>query len=373
MSTVTLTFEFYVDGSLTDATSVVLRDPTGAYGVKRDDTDATVVAADTAMTHSGTGLYTYVMTEPAAGLTYTYWPYATYDLVPYSTSKTFTASTVGLYRLITLANAKTYLGVSDSDHDTEIGWAIDAATDYIEKHCRYKFIARDYTQWIDGTGDSILELPQRPLNSVSQVSTGQVQGMTVKCADTAAAQAFVSVSTTAVTVTIHGGANEGSTASTFASNATLTAMETAIEAVAGTWTVTVLSDYGSMRSSLIRPCGGRFCLDNYASLDIPDQGLTDYEVEFDEGCLIRSSRFPSGESSCFVAYNAGYAIGDLPAEVVQVCRELIAFYFNQVGGEFNPALSGETLGDYTWRRFSQADEGKQWSRRLAPFMRGGIT
>lgn len=70
---ITLTFSHRVDGTLTNATSVVLSDPTGTYGVRRTDTSATVVADGTAMTNASTGVYTYVLTEPAAALTYQYY------------------------------------------------------------------------------------------------------------------------------------------------------------------------------------------------------------------------------------------------------------------------------------------------------------
>lgn len=70
MSSTLLTFKFKQGGVLTDATSVSLSDSTGTYGVRRTDTLASVVAANTAMTHAGTGLYTYTFTDPAAGLEY---------------------------------------------------------------------------------------------------------------------------------------------------------------------------------------------------------------------------------------------------------------------------------------------------------------
>lgn len=62
-----------VGGVLTDADSVVLRDPTGAFGIKRTDTGAIVTAAGTAFTHISTGVYEFTFTEPAAGLQYEYW------------------------------------------------------------------------------------------------------------------------------------------------------------------------------------------------------------------------------------------------------------------------------------------------------------
>lgn len=73
MSSTTIRFRLTVNGAATDATSVVLRDPTEAFGVRRTDTDAVVVAAGTAMEQVGTGVYEYAFEDPAAGLTYNYW------------------------------------------------------------------------------------------------------------------------------------------------------------------------------------------------------------------------------------------------------------------------------------------------------------
>ncbi len=65
--------EVRVGTVLTDATSVVLSDPSGTFGVKRNDTGEAVVAAGTAMTRVSTGIYEYTFTEPAEGLSYTAW------------------------------------------------------------------------------------------------------------------------------------------------------------------------------------------------------------------------------------------------------------------------------------------------------------
>lgn len=77
MSSIIRTFK--VDGVATDMTSVVLSDPTGTYGVKRNDTDAVVVADGTAMTRTGVGTYTYTFTDPAYDLVYTYYLEAVYE------------------------------------------------------------------------------------------------------------------------------------------------------------------------------------------------------------------------------------------------------------------------------------------------------
>ena len=59
MATRILQKTFRVEGVLTDVTTAKLSDPTGTYGIKRNDTDAVVVADGTDMTHSATGVYEY--------------------------------------------------------------------------------------------------------------------------------------------------------------------------------------------------------------------------------------------------------------------------------------------------------------------------
>lgn len=72
MSDTTITRTIKIDGVLTDPTSVVLSDQTSTFGVRRTDTSATVVAADTAMTNLSVGVYSHTFTDPAPGLTYEY-------------------------------------------------------------------------------------------------------------------------------------------------------------------------------------------------------------------------------------------------------------------------------------------------------------
>jgi len=73
MSSITLIGRWYVDGVLADPTSVTLSNPTGTYGVKRDDTDGVVVASGTPMVRTSTGVYQYVLTTPEPALRYTWW------------------------------------------------------------------------------------------------------------------------------------------------------------------------------------------------------------------------------------------------------------------------------------------------------------
>ena len=57
----TISQTFKVAGVLTDVTSAKLSDPTGTFGIKRNDTDEVVVADGTDMTRVSTGTYEYVL------------------------------------------------------------------------------------------------------------------------------------------------------------------------------------------------------------------------------------------------------------------------------------------------------------------------
>ncbi len=72
MSQTQITTNFKIDGVLTAATTAVLSDIAGAFGVKRNDTDAVVVADGVAMNALATGVYEYTFEDPADDLTYTY-------------------------------------------------------------------------------------------------------------------------------------------------------------------------------------------------------------------------------------------------------------------------------------------------------------
>ena len=63
--------ENYESGILVDATTVVLADPTGTYGIKKNSDDTIIVEANTVTTAEATGLYTYDIDSLDTDLAYT--------------------------------------------------------------------------------------------------------------------------------------------------------------------------------------------------------------------------------------------------------------------------------------------------------------
>jgi uncharacterized phiE125 gp8 family phage protein len=142
---ITLQFGFEVAGVAADVTSAVLRDETVAYGVKRDDTDAVVVAAGTAMTWVATGTYEYEFTPPADGLTYTWVVEYVYGGETYHNTFSYADTT----RIVTIVEAKEQLRILHDGEDLYIGTLIDAATSWAEKYQGRKYLTQTCVDYLD--------------------------------------------------------------------------------------------------------------------------------------------------------------------------------------------------------------------------------
>ena len=164
MSTSYVRYTFRDDtDTLFDPTSIVLSDPTGAYGVKRNDTDAVVVADGAAFTNIGVGIYEKSWTDPAADLTYT--AYAEYVIggETYWTPKTV-IGTPSSSNPVTTDEAKDHCRVTTAADDTLIGGLITAATTWAERYTRRQFITSTETQYFDDFADPMI-LEWSPLSS----------------------------------------------------------------------------------------------------------------------------------------------------------------------------------------------------------------
>ena len=71
--------------------------------------------------------------------------------------------------LCSIDDVKTYLGLSGSDHDTQLTALVANASEAIESFCRRKFTQTDYTEYHDGMGSGILLLDHHPAQSVTEV------------------------------------------------------------------------------------------------------------------------------------------------------------------------------------------------------------
>lgn len=170
---ITLTFRFKVAGVLTDLTSATLSDPTGAYGIKRNDTDAVVVADGAAMTHSATGIYTYSFDEPAADLTYGYYVEWVYAGETTHTPFTYEATS----RIVTVEEIKRDLRYTEDDQDTYLEHLIDLATALAEEHQGRKFLTTSVTDYLDAwPALGVIFVAYSPLIAVDSITYVDTNG-----------------------------------------------------------------------------------------------------------------------------------------------------------------------------------------------------
>lgn len=273
------------------------------------------------------------------------------------------------YELTTKARVRAYSGLSDITNPTDalLDQLIDAVTAEIERICQKGIMSRAYTEWLDGPLSGPIQLSQWPIISFYRVSDETVRVINAQCSLTDTDEAFIEVDnpTTLVRTTVTSGASVGSLDYSTAAQPTVGQLATAITAVAG-WTASALSAYTLMRTSLLRPCGRRECLDSPAYLEAPYAALADYSVIYDTGELrLDAGRFLPGIRNVYVNYTAGYATA--PEDIQQLADELVTQMYHD--GRRDGALQSETLGDYSWT--AAADSGKTSAEimtRLAPYM-----
>lgn len=84
------------------------------------------------------------------------------------------------YALVSLANTKTFLGITDNTKDALLEMLINMATDYIQSQCNVNyFMATDYViQELDGTGTDQLVLPNHPAWDLTSLQERTGSGIT---------------------------------------------------------------------------------------------------------------------------------------------------------------------------------------------------
>ncbi len=112
-----------VDGVLTDAISAELADPTGTFGIKRNDTSEVVVAADTEMTRVSAGAYEYTFSA-AEGVAYTAYVKIVYAGATYCFERDIPASVAPASSSFDYSNIRQAVGfMLGFGRDPEVDWS----------------------------------------------------------------------------------------------------------------------------------------------------------------------------------------------------------------------------------------------------------
>ena len=254
--------------------------------------------------------------------------------------------------LTSIENFKDYIDYNDNDKDAVFERLINSASDFLARYWNRTLPATTYTlERYDGGGEKLF-LRNFPVTAITQVSHGELGVIQIKYTSTTAYNAYVNVSTTGVILTVDG---VSIAEKTFALYATMQAMAAALNAESG-WTASVISSgYNGYPSSQLFKKLNRFALNAYTYLEMPDQPLDDYDVNYDKGIIYLPSGFNKGFQNVYVTYTAGFASGSIPSSAEQICIELVKYKYD--GIKKNKGMASEKIGSvyaYTARDLKDA-------------------
>ncbi len=241
---------------------------------------------------------------------------------------------------------------------------IAGISDAIHKFCRREFVARDYDELYNGSGERRLFLRRYPIISVQAVRHNPTAVVCVKNTDTATnQQARVSVQNTGLLLTRVASGTASSNTLAYSSYATLQNLATAIAALGNGWSAQVVGDaagdyYGlwPAQDLWVQPTfgdgvtsqGALNARGQWAELRMHTAELAGYDFD-PRGWLHRggsaadffgdAAAWPVGAGNFRVQYTAGYL--NVPEDVQEACAQWVAAAFWQ--SKRDPGLSQEQV------------------------------
>jgi hypothetical protein len=272
--------------------------------------------------------------------------------------------------LIGLERAKLAIPDATTSDDRTIDALIAACSEAIQKYCGRHFALRSYDEILDGCPGARLLLPQYPIHAVESVRCAPTSVLEVQNTSTAVnQQARVMVTSTGLTlVRIASGVRTVDTSVTFAANATLQAVATAINVLGNGWSARVAGsstgDYGLWPSQDLyvapsfgdaqRGEGAFDCRGVWAGLSLHVRELSGYCWDA-RGWLYRRDpwcdTWPGGDADGVwhggpgwwrVQYTAGHAV--IPDEVQEACAGWVSALWWQ--SKRDPRMSHQSAAGF---------------------------
>jgi len=163
----------------------------------------------------------------------------------------------------------------------------NAVEQFILNYCNRDFEAANFVEYYSGLGSQKLLLKNYPIINIKGVylATADV----IKIYNTNKyTSAIVSVDSTGINLEYNGSTTSGNF--TFATNTTLSALETAINAAGSGWVAEVLDDYDTVVSTELLEMFGQHAINsNYIYLSIPYNNMSQYKCDKVNGIIYFST------------------------------------------------------------------------------------
>lgn len=283
----------------------------------------TVLNANTSLTGSGT--ITFAVSYSATTRKFT---------INSGTGKTIaythSTSTAGLTLGFDSDKAATQTITSDVEagDPTQIVSSIkDEVEEFVSGYCNRTFESTAYRlERYDG-GNQIINLYNYPVTAVDRVATFTLNVIRIMNSN-AYSTATVSVNTDGLRLVLDGTAD---TTITFASNATMTAVVAAVNAIGNGWAAELLSPtYANFKSTELIPVYGQNVINsNWVDLHKTDDPEDDFFVDISRGQIRKCGGWPFGFRNVYVDYTAGYSSSNMPKDLQLAVKIIVQFIYNK--------------------------------------------
>lgn len=241
--------------------------------------------------------------------------------------------------IVTLANTKTYLGITSTTDDALLELLIDRSSAQIQRYLGRSLVSQTLVEWYDTYGADRLNLKQNPAENIRFVGIGSTAVMSVS--SSLSTDLFASISVNDVHVHLYRVSSTGSefqTTITFASQDTTAEMATAISATTGFTATSLLS----APSKYLRKIAGRELKNSTATLTAAIDSLSDYQVDYERGIIYGASL--CAYQSMLVEYTGGYS--EIPFDLQQEAIDMTGRAYR--GRLRDGGLASESLGGYSY-------------------------
>lgn len=265
--------------------------------------------------------------------------------------------------LVSLADAKAYLGIGTSGDDALIERLINAESSRIERYCDRNFRKQSYRESYNGNGQRRLRLRNFPVISVTRVAIGTKIAFSVSSDTSTDLRSVVEVQDDRLILVRH--QSDGTKTSTnlvFASSNNDTASGL-VDAINGTTGFDATLSTNCLSIDLFRQGGVNVMLSS-AQVQFPDRDDIPYRVHDDRATLefVDSADMlffgkhtdaglpmPHTFGGILVEYDAGFdGLSEIPADLAQACIELVQFAYSNKAE--NPSMQSESIGSYSYTR-----------------------
>jgi hypothetical protein len=297
--------------------------------------------------------------------------------------------------LIDLDRARQNIPSAANTDEPTISTLISSVSRAIVRYCRRDFVQTDYDEVYSGSGERRLILRQYPLLKIASVRYRPVTVLKIQNTLAGTPIARVRVTSAGLTLTrVTSGSIVTDSSVTFAGNATMAALQAAVNALGNGWqavgqgydawpALDLYCPNGLAATSPDAPLpasqGDLTAAGQFAELKLHTYELAGFQLDARRGWLLRAIPYsdpellhpedliwPIGINNFRVQYSAGYAT--VPEDVQEACAEWVATLFKDLGRNQNVA-SEATSGVYSVRSFDRAALQPPYGVRtlLAPY------